>query len=312
METIEQTENTGKVKKIKKRSRVRTFWKVTFFCVMFLTIITLLAGVWVWGKGSAMYANIDISKLDKEPPRPTVIYDVNGNIISEISNSRMEYLHYDQFPKSMVYAIVSVEDARFQEHHGIDFKGMGRALYANIRNRGIVQGGSTITQQLAKVMLFSSEQTFSRKINEMLAAIKIERNYSKEQILEMYLNYIYYGEGAYGLQRAAQIYFGKTASKLTLAESAMLAGLPKAPTNYSPVDHPEEAKVRRNLVLQLMKSGGYITSEERDKAMAEPIKLSKKSILAASNKYSSYVDYVLQEATEKFKLTEQEVLTSGF
>jgi penicillin-binding protein 2A len=312
MKTIEPTEKAVKVKQIKKKSLARAFWKVTGFFVLFLVIITLLAGVWAWEKGSTIYANIDISKLDKEPPRPTVVYDVNGNVISELSNSRMEYLHYDQFPKSMVDAIISVEDARFQEHNGIDFKGMGRALYTNLRNRSIVQGGSTITQQLAKVTLYSSEQTFSRKINEMLAAVKIEKNYSKQQILEMYLNYIYYGEGAYGLQRAAQIYFGKPASKLTLAESAMLAGLPKAPTNYSPVDHPEKAKSRRDLVLQLMAIGGYITAEERDIAIAEPIKLSKKSVLAASNKYTSYLDHVLEEATEKFKLTEQEVLTSGY
>jgi penicillin-binding protein 2A len=311
MKTIEPTENTVKVKKVKKKSLARAFWKVTGFLVLFLFIIAVITGAWAWEKGSTMYANIDISKLGKEPPRPTVIYDVNGNVISELSNSRMEYLHYEKFPKSMVDAIVSVEDARFQEHNGIDFKGMGRAFYTNLRNGSIVQGGSTITQQLAKVMLYSSEQTFSRKINEMLAAIKIEKNYSKEQILEMYLNYIYYGEGAYGLQRAAQIYFGKPASKLTLTESAMLAGLPKAPTNYSPADNPQKAKVRRNLVLQLMANGGHITAEERDKAMDEPIKLAKHSVLAASNKYSSYVDHVLQEATEKFKLTEQEVLTSG-
>jgi penicillin-binding protein 2A len=311
MKTIEPADNTVKVKKVKKKSFARAFWKVTGFFVLFLFIISVIAGAWVWEKGSTIYANIDISKLDKEPPRPTIIYDVKGNVISELSNSRMEYLHYDQFPKSMVDAIVSVEDARFREHNGVDFKGMGRAFYTNLRNRSIVQGGSTITQQLAKVTLYSSEQTFTRKINEMLAAIKIEKNYSKEQILEMYLNYIYYGEGAYGLQRAAQIYFGKPAAKLTLSESAMLAGLPKAPTNYSPVDHPQRAKERRNLVLELMAVGGHITAEERDKAIAEPIKLSKKSVLAASNKYSSYVDHVLQEATDKFKLTEQEVLTSG-
>jgi penicillin-binding protein 2A len=311
MKSIELIDNTENIKKTKKKSLARTFWKVTLYFVSLLIIFAILVGLWAWEKGSTMYANIDISKLDKAPPRSTVIYDVYGNTISELSNSRMEYLHYDQFPKSMVDAIISVEDARFREHDGIDFKGMGRAFYTNLRNRSIVQGGSTITQQLAKVMLYSSEQTFSRKINEILAAMKIEKNYSKDQIIELYLNYIYYGEGAYGLQRAAQIYFGKPASKLTLAESATLAGLPKAPTNYSPVDHLEAAKTRRNLVLQLMASGGHITAVERDKAMVEPIMLSKKSVLAASNKYSSYLDNVLQEATNKFKMTEQEVLTSG-
>jgi penicillin-binding protein 2A len=193
----------------------------------------------------------------------------------------------------------------------VDLQGLGRSLYTNLRNHTVVQGGSTITQQLAKVMLYSSEQTLSRKVNEAIAAIKIEQNYSKKQLLEMYLNYICYGEGAYGIQRAAQIYFGKDASELTLAESAMLAGLPKAPNNYSPVDNPDKAKDRRNLVLNLMADQGRITAAQRNKATAEPIRLAEKSMLADTNKYPSYVDHVIHEATDKFKLSEQDVLTSG-
>jgi penicillin-binding protein 2A len=311
MKHNEQDKQSQATQKVKKKTMLRTFMKVVGFFSLFLFIAFLVAGGWAYKTASAMYQHADISKLGKEPPSPTVIYDVYGNVVTELSNSRMEYLPYDKFPKSLVDAIVSVEDSRFYEHKGVDLQGLGRALYTNLRNHTVVQGGSTITQQLAKVMLYSSEQTLSRKVNEAIAAVKIEQNYSKQQILEMYLNYIYYGEGAYGIQRAAQIYFGKDASELTLAESAMLAGLPKAPTNYSPVDNPVKAKDRRNLVLNLMAEQGRITADQRIKAAAEPIRLADKSILAETNKYPSYVDHVIHEATDKFKLSEQEVLTSG-
>jgi penicillin-binding protein 2A len=295
----------------KKRSGLRIFWKTVGFLSLAIFMVFVVAGIWAFQKGMDIYEHADISTLGKEPPRPTLIYDGAGSVVTELSNSRMEYIPYSQFPKTMVDAIISVEDSRFYEHQGVDIKGMGRALYMDLRHRSVVQGGSTITQQLAKVMLFSPEQTIERKINEAVAAMKIEKTYSKAQILEMYLNYIYYGEGANGLQRAAQIYFGKDASELGLAESAMLAGLPKAPSNYSPVDNPERAKVRRNLVLSLMAEQGRISPSQRDKAMAEPIRVAEKSVLAETNKYASYVDHVLHEATEKFGLTEQEVLTSG-
>jgi penicillin-binding protein 2A len=304
-------QDAPKTKGVKKKSGAGFFWKTVGYLLLTMTIVFLLAGGWALSTGLKMYDRADITKLEKEPPRSTLIYDDMGNVFTELSNSRMEYITYDKFPKSMVDAIISVEDSRFYDHQGVDIQGVARALYMDLRHRSVVQGGSTITQQLAKVMLYSSDQTITRKINEALSAIKIERNYSKNQILEMYLNYIYYGEGAYGLQRAAQIYFGKDASELTLAESALLAGLPKAPTSYSPVDHSAKSKARRNLVLNLMAEQGRITASQRDKAMAEPILLSEKSVLAENNKYASYVDHVLHEATEKFGLSEQEVLTSG-
>jgi penicillin-binding protein 2A len=311
MKHDEQGKQTEVTEKSIKKTIFRTFMKVVGFLSLFIFIAFLAAGGWAYKTATAMYEHADISKLGKEPPSPTVIYDVKGSIVTELSNSRMEYLTYDKFPKSLVDAIISVEDSRFYDHRGVDLKGLGRALYNNLRNHTVVQGGSTITQQLAKVMLYSSEQTLSRKVNEAVAAVKIEQSYSKKQILEMYLNYIYYGEGAYGIQRAAQIYFGKDASELTLAESAMLAGLPKAPSNYSPVDNPDKAKDRRNLVLNLMSDQGRITAAQRNKAMAEPIRLADKSLLAETNKYPSYVDHVIHEATAKFKLSEQDVLASG-
>ncbi|WJH37166.1 PBP1A family penicillin-binding protein [Paenibacillus sp. CC-CFT747] len=302
----------GAVKKSGKKPRKRS-WVVRLagWSLLVFLVIGLAAGGWAANKGWAMYQATDISKLDTDPPRSTIIYDKNGGIMSELTSSRMEYIPVSHFPRTMKDAIVAVEDSRFYEHHGLDFQGLSRALYTNLRNGGVVQGGSTITQQLAKTMLLSPEQTLQRKISEAAAALKIEQTYSKDQIMEMYLNHIYFGQGAWGLQRAAQVYFGKNAEELTLAESALLAGLPKAPNSYSPVANPQKAKDRRNLVLSLMAQQGRITAEERDKAQAEEIRLAEKSSLAESNKYPSYVDHVISEAVNKYKMDEQEVLSAG-
>ncbi|SEB63297.1 penicillin-binding protein 2A [Paenibacillus sp. GP183] len=153
MNQNEEGKQTQATQKAKKKPMLRTFLKVVGICSLFLFIVFLAAGGWAYKTAVAMYDHADISKLGKEPPSPTVIYDVNGNVVTEISNSRMEYLPYDKFPKSLVDAIVSVEDSRFYEHKGVDLQGLGRALYTNLRNHTVVQGGSTITQQLAKLML---------------------------------------------------------------------------------------------------------------------------------------------------------------
>ncbi|WP_243767187.1 transglycosylase domain-containing protein [Paenibacillus agricola] len=258
-----------------------------------------------------IYRGIDISLLSKEPPRATVFYDANGEVITELTNSRMEYMPLDRFSKIVQEAVVSVEDARFYEHKGVDYQGIARAFYQNWKSGNTVQGGSTITQQLAKTFLFSSERTYSRKINEAIASIKIEKVYSKDQIMELYLNHIYFGEGSWGLERAAQSYFGKPALDLTLSEAALLAGIPKSPINYSPVKKPEQAKERRNLVLNLMAEQGKITEAERDAAKNEEIQL----VAQAEPKvamHPSFINHVISEAIDKYKLTEEQILSSGY
>ncbi|WP_256224017.1 PBP1A family penicillin-binding protein [Paenibacillus sp. 1_12] len=288
--------------------------KIAVMSFLFLIVIAGLGTVsvaWCWNSYMNIYRAIDISALSKEPPRSTVFYDSNGEVITELTNSRMEYMTLDQFPKSVQEAVIAVEDARFREHQGIDFSGIARALYHNWKSGETVQGGSTITQQLAKTLLFSPEQTYSRKINEAVASIKIENEYSKDQILELYLNYIYFGEGSWGLERASQSYFGKKALDLTLAESALLAAIPKSPTNYSPVKKPEQSKERRNLVLNLMAEQGRITQADRDRARNEDIKLSLRTEPKVA-KHPSFIDHVINEAIDKYGLTEQQILSSGY
>ncbi|PZE20368.1 transglycosylase domain-containing protein [Paenibacillus xerothermodurans] len=280
--------------------------------VSFVIVIGLIGCLWCWSLYQSMYRNLDITVLSKEPPRAAFFYDRNGGVITELTNARMQYTTLDQFPQTLLDAVIAVEDARFYEHNGIDFYAIARAFYTNLKSGETVQGGSTITQQLAKTMLFSEEQTYSRKLNEAVASIKIEHSYTKDQILELYLNHIYFGEGAWGLQRAAQVYFGKKASELTLAESALMAGLPKSPINYSPVKKPEQSKARRNLVLNLMAEQGKITAEARDAAKQEEIRIVGQTALKTTDSYpSSYIDHVINEAIDKFGMTEEQILSQG-
>ncbi|RMF83516.1 MAG: PBP1A family penicillin-binding protein, partial [Nitrospirae bacterium] len=194
----------------------------------------------------------------------------------------------DQVPVLLRRAFIATEDARFYHHHGVDPQAIARAFWTNVSVGHVAQGGSTITQQLAKVLLLSPERTLDRKIKEALLALKIEHEFSKDQILEMYLNQIYFGSGAYGVASAAQTYFGKALGELTLAEMAMLAGLPKAPTAFNPRLHPRRAWQRRAVVLARMYDEHYITLTQRRLAEAEPFHL------APPPKRAGDVDYFLE------------------
>ncbi len=189
---------------------------------------------------------------------PTKIYSRDGQLIASLYEERREIIDINKLPPELIQAVIAIEDSRFYRHNGIDFIGIARATLQNVMAGRIVEGGSTLTQQLAKVLFLSPRQTFRRKIKEALLALEIERNYTKKEILERYFNKIYFGEGAYGVETAAQIYFGKSAKNLTTAQSALLAALPKAPGYYSPIDHPKRAKKRHLLVLELMKRRGLI------------------------------------------------------
>ncbi len=299
------------VKKNKGKNVYRSVKRMARVIFLVFLFITIIAGGWGLKTGMTMYANADISKLGQEPPRSTIIYDRYGDVITELTNAQIEYVPLAEIPIMMQDAIVAIEDVRFYEHDGVDVYAIARALYEDVKAGKVVQGGSTITQQLAKNMLFTSEQTLTRKVNEAVASLKIEKTYSKEEIMEKYLNHIYFGEGAWGIERAANEYFGKEAKDMTLAECALLAGLPKAPTSYSPADYPTKAKERRNLVLKMMVEHSKITIEQRDQAIAEEIVLAEKSTVNEASKYHSYVYHVIDESIEKYGLTQEEVLTNG-
>lgn len=239
---------------------------------------------------------------NKPRPRATsVVYDVYRQPITKIYNvENREPIPIDEVPVYVQNAFVAVEDERFWKHRGVDPIGIARALYNDIRGRRWAEGASTITQQLARNSFpIGRERTLRRKVQEAILALELERRFTKKEILEMYLNQIYFGRDAYGIEAAAQTYFGKKARDLTLAEGALLAGLPQAPNAYEPIDHPDKARERRDVVLDLMVQNGFITAEEAAAAQKEPVKT------VGPRKYADYkaphfVDYVLALLLERF------------
>jgi len=194
-----------------------------------------------------------------EPSVGSKIYDENDEPITEFHVERRLFVTLGHMPPALKQAIIATEDARFYSHFGVDPMGIARAVYQNFRRGRIVEGGSTITQQLAKVLFLTPDRSLDRKLKEAVLAIELERRYSKDRILEMYLNQIYFGHGAFGVEAASRTFFGKGVSELTPAESALLAGLPKAPATYSPFEHPEAAVRRRTTVLVRMVDTGALT-----------------------------------------------------
>ncbi len=292
---------------MKKRQYLRRF------IYAILIVMSLLIGIAVVFLSRLIVAayQVDVSLLEEPLPKPTVIIDRNGEAASELSSARFTSVPLSRIPNELIHAIIAVEDQRFFEHSGVDFRGISRSAWRNFRAGAVVQGGSTITQQLAKNLFFTSDRTYTRKFNEVITAYRIEREYSKEAILELYLNQIYFGEGTWGIQDAAKTYFGKDIQEITVAEAALLAALPKAPTHYSPFQNEQKAMERRNLVLYLLHEQGYITKEEYEKAFNEEIVLRDWEIEGIRGKYPSYVDYVLEEAIHKYGFSEEYILTGG-
>ncbi|HMH52015.1 MAG TPA: penicillin-binding protein 1A [Candidatus Acidoferrum sp.] len=197
-----------------------------------------------------------------QPILGTKIYDDNDELLTELHVERRIFVPLTRIPKSLKDAIIATEDRRFYSHWGVDPLGIARAVYQNYRRGRIVEGGSTITQQLTKVLFLTPDKSLERKLKEAILALELERRYSKTRILEMYLNQVYFGHGAYGVEAAARTYFGKSVSELTLQESALLAGLPRAPSGYSPFDHPDAARRRREVVLRRMAEFGVLREGE--------------------------------------------------
>ena len=206
---------------------------------------------------------------DYQPKMPLRIYTEDGVLIGEFGEERRAFVRVKEAPEMLRQAILAAEDERFYSHGGVDTLGVVRAAVSNLISGGVKEGASTITMQVARNFFLSSERTFRRKINEALLALKIEHELSKDQILELYLNHIFLGQRAYGFAAASRIYFGKPLAKITLAEAAMLAGLPKAPSAYNPVVNPTRARARQVYVLGRMKTLGHITEAEYEAAKAQ-------------------------------------------
>ena len=253
----------------------------------------------------------DVDALEAASPQPTLILDRQGNVASKISTSPSEAIHLEDLPDHMIQAVVAIEDRRFYQHSGMDYWGTLRAAIANLRQGTIAQGGSTITQQLTKNIFLTHDRTYKRKVKEILLAKKVERTYTKDEIMEMYLNTIYFGEGAWGVKKAAQIYFGKEPKELTVGESALLAGMIRSPSSLSPFKHFNQAMARRDVVLNRMEEEGFLDEAKMAQTKKKDIVLQGQQPDDYRGRYPSYVDAIIQEATQRYGLTEKEVLSGG-
>lgn len=233
-----------------------------------------------------------------EVPEASVVYDVNKQPIKGLGEQNRISINLDEMPAAFLQAIIAVEDKNFYKHFGIDISGILRAMFSNIKAGKVVEGGSTITQQTAKTLFLSNERTFLRKAKELIYALELEREYSKDEILFMYCNTIYFGQGAYGIEVAARTYFAKSAKDLSLAESALLAGIPRWPSQYNPYIHPEEAKKRQAVVLQRMVEDKVISEEERQAALAQELNFSKGDYISGEAPY--FIAMVKQYLSEKY------------
>src|SRR5881409_3061375 len=242
-----------------------------------------------------------------QPKIPLRIYTAEGTLIGEFGEERRAVVSIAEVPAQLKNAIIAAEDERFYQHPGIDYIGVLRAAYANLVAGGRRQGASTITMQVARNFFLSSEKTATRKLYEVLLAFKIEHSLTKDQILELYVNQIYLGQRAYGFAAAAQIYFGKSLEQLSLAETAMLAGLPKAPSMYNPVANLQRSRQRQHYVLRRMSELGHITAAQYEDAVKAPLPRREANEYAIHGEYAA--EMVRQAMAERYP---DEVYARGF
>jgi penicillin-binding protein 1A len=232
------------------------------------------------------------------PIQGSKIYDENDELLTELHVERRILVPLAQIPKTLQDAIIATEDSRFHSHLGVDPMGIARAIYQNFRHGKIVEGGSTITQQLAKVLFLTPDKSLGRKLREAVLALELERRYSKDRILEMYLNQIYFGHGAFGVEAAARTYFGKSVTELSVAEAALLAGLPKAPTTYSPFERAEAATRRRNTVLGRMVEVGALPVDQARRLTRADLGLIPPERRRTTGQY--FLEYVQQVLEQEY------------
>jgi len=268
---------------------------------MFILALVAVTAVAATGVGLFLHLSGDLPKIsslaDYRPSVITTVYSDDNRKIAEFYKERRIVLPLSKMPKMLIEAFVAAEDARFYKHRGVDFLSIVRAFFKNLEAGTIVQGGSTITQQVTKSFLLTPERSYRRKMKEAILAYQIDKAFTKEEILFLYLNQIYLGHGAYGVQAAAENYFDKSVEDMDLAECAMLAGLPQAPSRYSPFRHPNRAKERQIYVLNRMVTEGYITSAQASEAMAREldIKPRKNWYIEKVPFYTEHIRRMLEE-----------------
>ncbi|WP_257351800.1 penicillin-binding protein 1A [Pseudalkalibacillus decolorationis] len=308
----QQASSKNNKKATTPKKKKSTLKKITAFILVFGLIAMTAGAIAVF----AIISNApELNPKALETPVSSKLYDMNGEEYGMLYNDEKRIrANLDEVPEVVQNAFVATEDVRFYDHFGVDVRRIGGAVIANVTEGFGAEGASTITQQVIKNTLLSSDKKITRKIKEAYLAIKLEQRYSKDQILEMYLNKIYFGEGAWGVATAAKAYFGKDISELKLHEAALLAGLPKAPSYYSPFDNPEAAEKRRNVVLSQMEKYEYITKEQYEQAKAIPVKeyVQAPDPEKQNEPYNTFVSQVVKEAAKMAGFDDPgEVRTSG-
>ncbi|EFU41542.1 penicillin-binding protein, 1A family [Paenibacillus vortex V453] len=302
-----KTSKTTKPKSKKKKGKgKRIAWALFFtaviaiFCALAGYLFILISGEKLLEQNQDKLTAYGTSK----------VYDRNGTLMGELSIQKSDPVEYKDIPDLLVQAFIATEDKRFMEHNGVDMWSIGRAAVKDIMARSMVEGGSTITQQLAKNIFLTRDKTFFRKATEMSIALALERQHSKEEIIEMYLNRINFGGPYYGIKAASERYFGESdLNNLELWEMATLAAMPKGPSRYNPLKNPELSKERRAVVLTLMEQQGYITAGEAEEAKKVDYDYTPPE---RQQKYTAFIDYVMEEAEEKWGLTEDDVNIGGY
>lgn len=292
----------------------KRFWKkyhVNKILILLALIAALVMSIYLF----VLAKSVDVETLQSSLKQSTVIYDENSKQAGSLYGQKGTYVEGEQISPYLKEAVVSTEDRNFYNHPGFDIKGIGRAALGALTHGHITGGGSTITQQLAKNAYLSLDQTLERKAKELFMALEIEKTYSKDQILTMYLNNAYFGNGVWGVQDAARKYFGVDASQVTIGEAATIAGMLKGPGIYNPLDHLDNATNRRNTVLQLMVDNGKLTKDQASQESNVNLGGLLNDTYSSADvgyKYPFYFDAVIDEAVERYGINEKNLLNKGY
>jgi penicillin-binding protein 1A len=283
----------------RKKKKPRVLWKRVLLLIVLLGII--VAGGLAAGFVAAALKDLPaLSSIEPKPSQSSIVYAIDGSVISTLHGEENRIpVKFAEMPLVMRQAAIAIEDHQFYDHMGINIRGLARAVWARVTRQPVTGGGSTITQQLAKNAFLTLDSTMKRKIQDMVLAIELERRYTKNEILEMYLNQISFGNGAYGVEAATQLYFGKHSPELTLPEAALLAGITNGPAIYDPYKHLDAAKARQKLVLQEMVDMKYITEDEFKKAVATTLVIKPKAT-PSEERAGHFTDFVINYLLPKY------------
>lgn len=305
--TLDEQQPALQSRWLRFRAILKRYHILKLFVAMILTVVMVFCSYFIYFAKTA-----DVSNLKADLSQPTQVYDAKGELAGSLSISKGTYVSIESISQAVKDAVLSTEDKRFYSHVGMDPIGIMRSLVGFVTSGNITGGGSTITQQLAKNTFLTQDQTLMRKAKELFLSFEIEREYEKDEILEMYLNNAYFGNGVYGIENASQFYFGKSAAQLGINEAAVLAGSLKSPSVYNPIDHMEKTIQRRATVLDLMVANGKLDSEQAEKIKSEPIHVVGVYADSQQYQYPYYFNAVIDEIVEQYGLSEDDILNKGY